>query len=403
MPFKKFDMMVPSSPYADIQREGRIRVAILGSTGSIGKSALQVIRDHKDKFEVVALAAGTRVEELEQQVREFKPKLCALGALPEGKAIPTHLSEAKLLRGEKGLEEIATHPSVDVVLASVVGVSGLRSVLSAVKAGKRVALANKESIVASGALVKKAQSESGSIIIPVDSEHSAIFQSLMGDRASHVSSFILTASGGPFLNTPLSDLKAITPAQAVKHPRWSMGAKISIDSATLVNKALELIEAHFLFGATEESIQVIVHPESIVHSLVEYQDGSQIAQLSVPDMRGAIAYALNWPEGRLTRVMERLDLTKLGSLHFLPLDHLRFPAVSLARAAVRDGGACPAIFNIANEVAVERFLSGAITFDRIVPLISESLEYFGSKGYNSLEELLEIHAEVRARIVSQHS
>ena len=267
--------------------------------------------------------------------------------------------------------------------------------LSALKAGKRVALANKESLVAAGMLVREViESVPGAEIIPVDSEHSALFQALSGEKWSNCSSLILTASGGPFLNTPKERFHSITPQEAVKHPRWNMGAKISVDSATLVNKALELIEAHFLFGMPESRIEVVVHPQSIIHSLVRLIDGSLIAQMSLPDMKAPIAYALSWPRERLKNVVAPLSLSSLKTLDFHELDAEKFPAITIARDVVRKGGLAPALFNLANEIAVSEFLAGRLTFDKIVPSILLALDRWGGDTYTTFDDLVLFHNRI---------
>ena len=389
-------MLVPDvSPPRAAAPAGRMRIAIFGSTGSIGRSALDLIRRNPERFEAYALIAGSSAETLAAQIQEFKPRFAALADQDAARRLSALCPECGILSGDRARADIARHPEVDTVLAAIVGSAGLSSTLAAVEAGKRVALANKESLVAAGALVEAAQARAGALILPVDSEHSALFQALQGHRRGDLHELILTASGGPFLHTPQDQLARITPAQAVKHPRWSMGAKISVDSATLVNKALELIEAHWLFSVPEQSIRVLVHPQSIIHSLVNYVDGTQIAQLSAPDMRGPIAYALSWPHGRLARAMAPLRLAELGRLEFFELDNVRFPAVELARAALRAGGAMPALFNIANEAAVAAFMAGTLRFDLIVPLIESVLARFGFADYSSLDELLALQQQGR--------
>lgn len=379
------------------QQQGKTRLCILGSTGSIGQSALQVVRDNRDRFEVVALAAGSNVEELKKQILEFHPKVAALhdekAFLKLEKVLPTSACN-ELSCGAKSIAEITTRQDVDVVLAAIVGFAGLRSVVAALSADKIVALANKESLVCGGAIIKKLLAEGHGKIIPVDSEHSAIFQALQGQSPDGLKSLILTASGGPFFKTPIEEFSTITVEQALKHPRWKMGPKVTIDSATMMNKALEVIEAYWLFGVSEEQISVLVHPQSIVHSLVEFVDGSQLAQLSHPDMKGPIAYALRYPE-RMPQVMLPLDLAKIGKLDFFPLDDKKFPAVKLAKEAIKKGGAATAVFNIANEVAVKSFLNEKVGFDKIVPFVEDALNNFGDKTYSSLEELEMIDREVR--------
>ncbi|MGI6523851.1 MAG: 1-deoxy-D-xylulose-5-phosphate reductoisomerase [Bdellovibrionota bacterium] len=379
------------------QQQGKTRLCILGSTGSIGQSALQIVRDNRDRFEVVALAAGSNVEELKKQILEFHPKVAALhdekAFLKLEKVLPTSACN-ELSCGAKSIAEITTRQDVDVVLAAIVGFAGLRSVVAALSADKIVALANKESLVCGGAIIKKLLAEGHGKIIPVDSEHSAIFQALQGQSPDGLKSLILTASGGPFFKTPIEEFSTITVEQALKHPRWKMGPKVTIDSATMMNKALEVIEAYWLFGVSEEQISVLVHPQSIVHSLVEFVDGSQLAQLSHPDMKGPIAYALRYPE-RMPQVMLPLDLAKIGKLDFFPLDDKKFPAVKLAKEAIKKGGAATAVFNIANEVAVKSFLNEKVGFDKIVPFVEDALNNFGDKTYSSLEELEMIDREVR--------
>lgn len=379
------------------QQQGKTRLCILGSTGSIGQSALQVVRDNRDRFEVVALAAGSNVEELKKQILEFHPKVAALhdekAFLKLEKVLPTSACN-ELSCGAKSIAEITTRQDVDVVLAAIVGFAGLRSVVAALSADKIVALANKESLVCGGAIIKKLLAEGHGKIIPVDSEHSAIFQALQGQSPDGLKSLILTASGGPFFKTPIEEFSTITVEQALKHPRWKMGPKVTIDSATMMNKALEVIEAYWLFGVSEDQISVLVHPQSIVHSLVEFVDGSQLAQLSHPDMKGPIAYALRYPE-RMPQVMLPLDLAKIGKLDFFPLDDKKFPAVKLAKEAIKKGGAATAVFNIANEVAVKSFLNEKVGFDKIVPFVEDALNNFGDKTYSSLEELEMIDREVR--------
>lgn len=382
------------------ERPERMRLCIMGSTGSIGVSALEVARRHPEHIHVHTLAAGGNVELLARQIAEFRPvraavrdpqALSRLAEILRQEGIPA----PELYAGDLQGAEIAAADEVDVVLAAIVGLTGLRSVLAALKAGKRVALANKESLVAGGALVREAMQPRHAMLVPVDSEHSALFQLLEGEPRAGIARLILTASGGPFLKTPAGEFAAIDPARALQHPRWKMGPKISIDSATMMNKALEVIEAHWLFGAGVDEIDVLVHPQSIVHSLVELTDGSQQAHLSVPDMKGAIAYGLLYPEGRLPGVMRPLNLAAVGTLEFLPLDHEKFPAVTLAREALRAGGAASAVFNIANEAAVNGFLQGALRFDQIVPFAARALERYAHRSFDCLEALLALDAEVR--------
>ncbi len=401
-------MLVPRSPYRiTLPIKPRQKVLVLGSTGSIGVSTLAVLSQAGSRFEVWGLVAKSNADKLAQQVHHYKPSYAALSDSKYAQELRQKVpagSSVKVLSGDDEICALACHPEVDVVVAAIVGVSGLKPVLSALKAGKRVALANKESLVVAGELVKKLQLESGAIILPVDSEHSAIYQTLQGVPEGDLENIILTASGGPFLDFPIEEMKSITPEQAVKHPRWNMGAKISVDSATLMNKALEVIEAHWLFGLESKAIQVIIHPQSIVHSMIALRDGSVLAQLSVPDMRGPIAYALSFPESRISGVMPKLDFCSIGMFEFRELDNQRFPAVQLARECIKSGGAMSAIMNCANEAVVEAFLRKRITFDRIVPTVEKVLSKFGFRGYSSYEDLVNIDLETREetyRLVSE--
>ena len=351
-----------------------IGVTVLGSTGSIGESTLDVLGRHPDRFRVVALAARQNAAKLAQQVAQWKPQFAVLAddrAVPE---LKERLARAgatgtQVLAGEAGLIEAASHPDSDYVMAAIVGAAGLRSTFAAAKSGKRLLLANKESLVMAGPLLIAAAKASGATLLPVDSEHSAIFQCLpantrAGESPKGVRRVLLTASGGPFLDWPIERLAACTPEQACAHPNWVMGRKISVDSATLMNKGLELIEAALLFGLDPAQVEVVVHRQSIVHSLVEYVDGSVLAQLGSPDMRTPIAYALGWPE-RLSSGVEFLDLIRTARLEFCAPDVERFRCLALAQAAARAGGLNPAILNAANEVAVQAFLDRQLNFPGI--------------------------------------
>ena len=375
----------------------RKRICVLGCTGSIGDSALEIARSYPQQFEVVGLAAGANLTKLGQLVEEFKPKLVALADLKcDASALENIIRSygGELLRGADGICELARAPNSDVVLAAIVGAAGLESTIAALAAGKTIALANKESLVVAGALSVFAQRKSGAIVIPVDSEHSALFQALRGSAVSEIEKLWLTASGGPFLRATFAELDRVTAQQAIKHPRWNMGPKISVDSATLVNKALEMIEAHWLFGVSPERIDVLIHPQSIVHSLVEFRDRTQIAQLSHPDMRAPIAYALGFPDGRLDQLLPHLSLAEIGKLEFEQLDQRRFSAIQLARDALARGGAMSAVFNFANEVAVARFLGNKCRFTEIVPFIERALERLDGAKADSLLELRELEAQV---------
>jgi 1-deoxy-D-xylulose-5-phosphate reductoisomerase len=350
-------------------------ISILGSTGSIGVSTLDVVAAHPDQYVVAALAAGRNITLLKQQIERFRPRLAAVFDEAHARELRKLLgpkTETDVVFGLKGYREAAAIADAQMVVSAMVGAAGLLPTLHAIEAGKDVALANKETLVMAGHLVLRKAAEKGVKILPVDSEHSAIFQCLQGNRKEAVRRIILTASGGSFLNVPTEELARMTLAQALKHPNWAMGKKITIDSATMINKGLEVIEAGWLFGLPMEAIDVLIHPQSIVHSLVEYQDGSVIAQMGVPDMRIPIAYALSYPN-RLISVDKPLDLVKVGTLTFLEPDPIRFPALSLAYEAARAGGTAPAVLNAANEIAVTAFIEGKTGFDKIVPIVEEVL------------------------------
>jgi 1-deoxy-D-xylulose-5-phosphate reductoisomerase len=351
------------------------RISLLGSTGSIGVSTLDVVGAYPDQFAVTALAAGRNITLMKQQIERFRPRLAAM--IDEAHACELRrllgpASVTDVLSGPEGYRETAAAADADMVVSAMVGAAGLLPTLDAIEAGKDIALANKETLVMAGHIVLRKASERGVKIIPVDSEHSAIFQCLLGHRKEDVRRIILTASGGPFLHASEEELAKVTTAQALRHPNWAMGKKITIDSATMMNKGLEVIEAGWLFGLPGESIDVLIHPQSIVHSLVEYRDGSVIAQMGVPDMRLPIAYALSYPN-RLTRDEETLDLRKVGTLTFLHPDPVRFPALRLAYEAAKAGGTMPAVLNGANEMAVTAFIAEHIRFDRIVSVVQEVL------------------------------
>ena len=364
------------------------RLAILGSTGSIGMQTLDVVSRFPDRFQVVGLAAGRNHSRLAEQARRFRPRAVAVadeaaarelrGAVPPG---------TEVLQGEQGAVRIATLPEVDLVVAAISGGAGLRSTAAAVEAGKAVGLANKESLVLAGELLVARAAERGSAILPIDSEHSAIHQSLAGHNRTEVRRLILTASGGPLRGTPASDLPDVTPERALRHPNWSMGDKITSDSATLMNKGLEVIEARWLFGVEPRRIDIVVHPESIVHSMVEYIDGSMVAQLGVSDMRGPISYALAHPE-RLPLDLAPLDLARLGRLTFEAPDPARFPAYTLAYRALELGGTAPAVLSGADEAAVEAFLRRRIRFTDIADLCAEALERHAVEPLRSVEQAL---------------
>ncbi len=378
----------------------RTRLAILGSTGSIGLSTLDVIARHPDRYEVFALAARNNVGRLLEQCIRFRPRFAVVVETSAALKLRAELAPAgmktEVLSGAQALADIAAHPEVDAVMAAIVGAAGLRSSLAAACAGKRVMLANKEALVMSGPLFMQAVREGGATLIPVDSEHNAIFQCMGGDRARGVRRVLLTASGGPFLRAPEQVLRSATPDQACAHPRWVMGRKISVDSATLMNKGLELIEACLLFDLAPSRVEVVVHPQSIVHSFVEYLDGSMLAQLGNPDMRTPIAHALGWPD-RLPSGVESLDLIRTARLDFEAPDMGRFPCLRLARNAAEAGGTTPAVLNAANEVAVDAFLEGRLGFLDIPGVIEDVLAKHGNAPVVSLEDVLGADEWARAQ------
>ena len=371
------------------------KVSILGATGSIGQSTLDLIERSPERFEVVALTASVNAAKLADAARRTGAKLAVIAdesRLPELEAA-LRGTDCRAATGADALIEAGTG-AADLVMAAIVGCAGLAPTMAAVEAGKTVALANKEALVTAGDLMTDAAAKSGARLLPVDSEHNAIFQSLAGSRIEHVSRIILTASGGPFRTVSAEDMRVATPAQAIAHPNWTMGAKISVDSATLMNKGLELIEAHYLFGLPSERIDILVHPQSVIHSLVEYVDGSVLAQLGSPDMRIPIAYALAWPD-RMPTPAQRLNLVDIARLDFGEPDLERFPALRLAREALEAGGSAPAVLNAANEVAVATFLGGRIQFPDISRLVESALERNERPGPQSIEDVFEIDREVR--------
>ncbi len=385
-----------------------VSLTVLGSTGSIGRSTLDVVARHASRYRVHALTAHKQDDLLFDQCRQFKPRYAVLLDDEAAQRLRQSISKAGLhtevLCGVEALEQVSAAPEVDAVMAAIVGAAGLRPTLAAARAGKKILLANKETLVMAGQVFMDAVRASGSVLLPIDSEHNAIFQSLprnyAGDmKASGVSKILLTASGGPFRNTPLSGLQNVTPEQACAHPNWSMGRKISVDSATMMNKGLEVIEAHWLFNAPAEAIEVVVHPQSVIHSLVQYVDGSVLAQLGNPDMRTPIAYALAYPE-RMDAGVAPLDLFKVARLDFVAPDFERFPCLALAYQALRAGGTAPAAMNAANEVAVAAFLEGQIPFLTIPRLIEEVLAAMPAQPVKALEDVLEADRAAREAAVA---
>lgn len=373
------------------------RVSILGATGSIGKSALDLIERSPERFEVEAVTAATNAEALAAIARRTGARLAVIADETRRPLLEELLagSGCRVAAGREAVVEAAA-ADADLVIAAIVGCAGLKAVMAAVEKGRTVALANKEALVTAGTLMTAAASVSGATLLPIDSEHNAIFQCLAGNRKEDVARIVLTASGGPFRTASAQAIAAATPAEAVAHPNWSMGAKISVDSATCMNKGLELIEAHYLFGLPSARIDILIHPQSVVHSMVEYVDGSVLAQLGSPDMRIPIAYALAWPE-RMPTPAPRLDLSTIGRLDFEAPDMARFPSLRLAREALEAGGAAPVVLNAANEVAVASFLGGAIRFPEIAASVEEMLAAADFLPPHSVEEVLDIDARTRDR------
>lgn len=393
-----------------------INVAILGSTGSIGSSTLDVISTQAEKFRAFAVTANTNVDRLYQQCQQFLPEIAVMVDVNSANELQQRLKETastrhiQVLSGVKALDEVAEHEQVDYVMAAIVGAAGLNSSLAAAKAGKRILLANKESLVMSGDLFIQTVRENGATLLPIDSEHNAIFQSmpekLMAAAASNknyqadvlqssgVEKILLTASGGPFLNKTLQQLQHVTPDQACAHPTWEMGRKISVDSATMMNKGLEVIEASWLFNATADDIQVVIHPQSIIHSMVSYSDGSVLAQLGNPDMRTPIAHAMAWPE-RMASGVAPLDIFQVAQLNFEAPDFSRFICLKLAYDALRLGGTAPAVLNAANEIAVDYFLQEQISFSRISNVVEQTLNQLENQRAESLDIIIAADASAR--------
>lgn len=378
------------------------KVAILGSTGSIGRNALEVIAALSPAYEVVALSANSSVDLFCRQVEAARPRVAALTDPFAAKQCRKRLAGTgcEILSGADSLIQLATLDEVDIVLCAVVGAAGLPAALAAAQAGKTLAIANKEPLVIAGELLTETARRSGATILPIDSEHSAVFQAMQAGAPSEVEKVILTASGGPFRTATFEQMQHATVQQALNHPTWSMGPKITIDSASMMNKALEVIEAVWLFGLSVDQIDVLIHPESVVHSMVEFVDGSVVAQLGTPDMKLPIQYALTYPR-RVRGVCDRLRLDRLGKLTFEPPDMKKFRALSLGYQAVRSGGSAPVVFNAANEAAVEAFLSNRIAFGQIVELIEHCLDTHDSRSRLSLDELLAIDGWTRRQAAAR--
>ena len=378
------------------------RITVLGSTGSVGVNTLDVVAAHPDKFEVFALSAATQTDLMLAQCARFKPRYAVMASAPHALALAEKLKinglETEVIRAQKALEIIASHEQTDVVMAAIVGAAGLGPCMAAARAGKRLLLANKEALVVGGDVFMQAVRTGGAQLLPIDSEHSAIFQSLPEDPltwADRVEKIILTASGGPFRRRDLATLRDVTPEQACAHPNWVMGRKISVDSATMMNKALEVIEAKFLFGLKPSQIEVVIHPQSVVHSMVQFLDTSVVAQLGTPDMRVPIAYGLAWP-GRIASGAKSLDFRALSDLTFEVLDHERFPGLRLAWEVLDAPIGTPAILNAANEIAVQSFLEKRIRFDQIHAVNSASLSGVSAHRIMGIDDLLELDLKARA-------
>ncbi|MSR19496.1 MAG: 1-deoxy-D-xylulose-5-phosphate reductoisomerase [Gemmatimonadetes bacterium] len=371
-----------------------IRVAILGSTGSIGRSALEVIARHSDRFRVVALAANKSADELAAQVRRFRPDRAVL--CDDATELPREAGPTRWASGKAALLDVAESPDVDVVLNALVGAVGLEPTLLALLAGHRLALANKESLVAGGQLVIDAAARGGGEIVPIDSEHSAILQCRQGYPASSVHRVVLTASGGPFRGRSRDDLWHVRPEEALRHPTWDMGAKITIDSATLANKALEVIEAHYLYGLDYDAIDAVIHPQSVIHSFVEFVDGSVLAQLGFPTMELPILYALSYPERVPDPVLRTYDPVRASPLTFEEIDHAAFPLFGLGAEAGRRGGRAPVVYNAGNEVAVQAFLEQRIRFPEMADVVSEAMVSVGSGEVRTVEDVIAADHEARA-------
>ncbi|MEY4370088.1 MAG: hypothetical protein RL564_2038 [Pseudomonadota bacterium] len=383
-------------------------LTILGATGSIGVSTLDVVGRHPDRYRVFALTGQTRVDLLATQCAQFHPEVAVVGSAEAAAQLQALIKRdglgTEVLFGEQALCEVASSASCDTVMAAIVGAAGLRPSLAAAHAGKKLLLANKEALVISGQLFMDAVASSGAVLLPIDSEHNAIFQCLpIGYQRvppQHgIRKILLTASGGPFLDRDLASFDSITPEQAIAHPNWSMGRKISVDSATMMNKGLEVIEAHWLFGASAAQIEVVIHPQSVIHSMVAYADGSVLAQLGNPDMRTPIAHALAYPE-RIDSGVDAIDLARIGQLDFRKPDFLRFPCLQLAFDVLQSGGCAPAVLNAANEIAVKAFLDGRIGFSRIAQVIAETLHRVPSAAVDTLDSLLAQDQAARAQALA---
>ena len=374
------------------------KIGILGSTGSIGTQALDIVKKNRDRFTITALTCGRRVDALTEQILEFDPEVVCVEQEADALRLKRQFPKTELLWGKEGLKQIAAQADCEMILNALVGMRGLEPTLSAIHAGRDIALANKETLVAGGAIVREALEEKGVRLLPVDSEHSAIFQALQGNEEQKIRRILLTASGGPFRGYTLSELAEVTVDQALKHPNWSMGSKLTIDSATMMNKGLEVIEAKWLFDVDPDIIEVVVQRESIIHSMVEFADGSIMAQLGMPDMRVPISYAFTYPD-RLENDSEGVDFFRLGQLHFESVDLQVFRCLGMAYEALKLGGSYPVALNAANEVLVQQFLEGKITFIEIQNTIEKVLEQHIPRYNVDLNDILEVDGEIRERLL----
>ena len=371
------------------------RILLLGSTGSIGKNTLELVRTFPDRFEIVGLTVNTNSEQLIKQIEEFKPKAVVIGNKQKADEIKNSIRyNCEILTGEEGLLEISSRDNYDILVTAIVGFAGLAPTINAIKLKKRIALANKETLVVAGELIINLCKEYGVDLIPVDSEHSAIFQCLNGENKSEINKILLTGSGGPFLNKDKKEFEKVTVEEALNHPNWKMGNKITIDSATMMNKGLEIIEAYWLFNLPKDKIEVVIHPQSIIHSMVEFRDGSIKAQLSTPDMKLPILYALSYPE-RLEYRTISTDFKKIGQLTFFAPDFDKFVCLQLAYDVISEGGTAPCILNAANEIAVERFLSGKIKFTQIPDMIKDALDAVNNHSKAEIETIFESDRKTR--------
>ncbi|MGM9928828.1 MAG: 1-deoxy-D-xylulose-5-phosphate reductoisomerase [Bacillus sp. (in: firmicutes)] len=376
------------------------KISLLGATGSIGRQTMDVVRENRDLFEVVAFSAGTNIELTKQYIREFSPELVSVKEKKDYESLKSEFPQTKFVFGEDGLVEVAVYHRSDIVVSAVIGSVGLYPTLKAIQEKKDIAIANKETLVTAGHLVMDAAKEHGVRLLPVDSEHSAIFQALQGEQEKNIEKLIITASGGSFRDLTREQLQHVTVEQALNHPNWSMGAKITIDSASMMNKGLEVIEAHWLFNMPYDKISVLMHKESIIHSMVQFHDGSVMAQLGTPDMRVPISYALMYPDRLRNESTERLDLARIATLHFQEMSFERFPCLQYAFDAGKLGGTMPTVLNAANEEAVALFLKGNITFLDIERLIYQAMERHHVIKQPDLETIQQIDLQTRKSIQS---